>query len=129
MKSNVENQREQRQAATPRPPYYAVIFTSMRTSADPQGYDEMSQRMVELAQEQPGYLGVESARGADGLGITVSYWESEEAIRQWREHAEHRVAQQQGKAGWYASFALRVCRVERAWEFELRSAMNSIRAD
>jgi len=125
----VENQRELRPAATPRPPYYAVVFTSLRTPADPQGYDEMAQRMVELAEQQPGYLGVESARGADGLGITVSYWESEEAIRQWREHAEHRVAQQQGKAGWYASFALRVCRVERAWKFESPSAIKSGRAD
>jgi heme-degrading monooxygenase HmoA len=121
----VKDERQVRPAATPRPPYYAVIFTSLRTPADPQGYDEMAQRMVDLAQQQPGYLGVESARGADGLGITVSYWESEEAIRQWREHAEHRVAQQQGKADWYAGFTLRVCRVERAWAFEAPAALNS----
>ena len=125
----MEDQRELRQAATPRPPYYAVIFTSLRTPADPEGYDEMAQRMAELAQEQPGYLGVESARGADGLGITVSYWESEEAIRRWREHAEHRVAQERGRSMWYANFSLRVCRVERAWDFEAPSAINSGRAD
>ena len=79
----------------------------------------MADRMLELAREQPGYLGVESARGAEGLGITVSYWASEEAIRLWREHAEHRLAQERGKSKWYANFSLRVCRVERAWEFAM----------
>jgi heme-degrading monooxygenase HmoA len=105
-------------ASTPDPPYYAVIFTSTRTPADPDGYEQTAERMVELAREQPGYLGVESARGEDGLGITVSYWASLEAIRAWREHAEHRLAQEQGRATWYSQFALRVCRVERAWEFD-----------
>ena len=70
-----------------RPPYYAVIFTSRRTAADPDGYAAMSERMVELARRQPGFLGVESARGDDGLGITVSYWESEESIRRWHDEA------------------------------------------
>jgi heme-degrading monooxygenase HmoA len=98
-----------------------VVFTSVRTPADPSGYDAMAERMVELAKQQPGYLGFDSARGADGLGITVSYWASEEAIRNWRTHAEHRLAQQQGRESWYASFSLRVCRVERAWEFEAPS--------
>jgi heme-degrading monooxygenase HmoA len=97
-------------------PYYAVIFSSVRTDVDAAGYEKMAARMVELAQQQPGFLGVESARGADGRGITVSYWESEEAIRGWREHAEHRVAQDLGRTKWYASFWLRVCRVERAWD-------------
>ena len=100
-----------------RPPYFAVIFSSVRTEADAAGYEKMAARMVELAQRQPGFLGLESARGADGRGITVSYWESEEAIRGWREHAEHRVAQELGRAKWYGSFSLRVCRIERAWEF------------
>ena len=99
------------------PPYYAAIFTSLRTPADPEGYGQTSERMLELARQQPGFLGVESARGADGLGITVSYWESEDAIRCWREHAEHRLAQQHGREKWYARFSLRICRVERAWEF------------
>jgi heme-degrading monooxygenase HmoA len=102
-------------AATPQPPYYAVIFTSVRTPADPAGYETMAERMVELARQQPGFLGVESARGADGLGITVSYWASEAAIRQWREHTEHLVAQQRGRGEWYAKFELRVARVERAY--------------
>jgi len=73
----------------------------------------MADRMVELAAQQPGFLGVESARDADGLGITVSYWESEEAIANWRRHAEHRVAQATGRAKWYEEFITRVARVER----------------
>ena len=104
----------------PKPPYFAVIFTSVRTAADEAGYERAAERMVELACQQPGFLGIESTRGADGLGITVSYWSSEEAIRHWREQAEHRLAQEQGRAKWYARFTLRVCRVERAWEFEAK---------
>ena len=101
----------------PAPPYYAVIFTSERTAGDGESYEKTANRMLELARQQPGFLAVESARGEDGLGITVSYWESEEAIRQWRAHAEHLVAQQQGREKWYARFSLRVCRVERGWDF------------
>jgi heme-degrading monooxygenase HmoA len=101
-------------ARTPAPPYYAVIFTSLRTDGD-QGYASMAERMVELAAEQPGFLGVESARGSDGLGITVSYWASEEAIAAWRAHAEHRVAQETGRRTWYADYEVRVARVERAY--------------
>src|SRR4029453_350176 len=102
-------------ASTPDPPYYAVIFTSVRTPADPAGYEAMAQRMIELAGQQPGFLGVESARSQGGLGITVSYWTSEEAIRNWREHAEHQLAQSLGRREWYASYELRVARVERAY--------------
>ena len=104
-------------AQTPSPPYYAVIFTSRRSSADPVGYEATAERMLELACRQPGYLGVESARGDDGLGITVSYWSSLEAIRGWREHAEHAAAQEAGRATWYTRYSLRICRVERAWDF------------
>lgn len=100
-------------ARTPTPPYYAVIFTSLRTDGD-HGYGRMADRMVELARQQPGFLGVESARDPGGLGITVSYWTTEEAIRAWREHAEHQVAQELGRTRWYADFQLRVARVERA---------------
>jgi heme-degrading monooxygenase HmoA len=100
-------------AATPAPPYYAVIFTSQRTSVD-EGYDDMGARMVELAARQPGFLGVESVRGADGLGITVSYWTSLEAIAAWRAHGEHRVAQNAGRKKWYAHFETRVAKVERS---------------
>ncbi len=101
-------------ARLPEPPYYTVIFSSRRTPGD-QGYEAMAERMVELAAQQPGFLGAESARDAQGFGITVSYWASEEAIAAWRRHAEHRVAQEQGRAQWYAHYELRVARVERAW--------------
>jgi heme-degrading monooxygenase HmoA len=104
-------------AKTPEPPYYAVVFTSSRTEADEEGYQRMAETMEQLAATQPGYLGIESARGADGLGITVSYWASLDAIRAWRENAEHRVAQRLGKERWYRAYELRVCRVERAYGF------------
>lgn len=103
---------------TPQPPYYAVVFTSLRTELDDAGYAQTAARMEELAAQQPGYLGIESARGAQGPGITVSYWQDLESIRAWRMQAEHQLAQQQGKAKWYAAYSLRVCRVEAAVEFE-----------
>lgn len=101
-------------AGTPAPPYFAVIFTSLR-KPDDEGYGVMAERMLELAAQQPGFLGVESARGSDGLGITVSYWASEEAIRAWHANAEHRVAQLAGRERWYEHFETRVARVERAY--------------
>lgn len=101
-------------ARLPQPPYYAVIFSSRRSSDD-QGYQPMAERMVALAAGQPGFLGVESARGEDGFGITVSYWASEAAIAAWRAHAEHRIAQESGKANWYAHYEVRIARVERAY--------------
>jgi len=104
----------ERFARLPAPPYYAVVFASQRTGADAAGYDAAAERMLALAREQPGFLGVESARGADGFGITVSYWESEAAIRAWREHAEHAVVRAHGRRAWYAHYELRVARVERA---------------
>lgn len=116
-------------AATPHPPYYAVIFTSVRTPADPAGYEAMAERMIELACQQPGFLGVESARGADGLGITVSYWTSEEAIANWRQHAEHQIAQSLGRREWYARYELRVARVERAWDFEVSQESDKLAMD
>lgn len=97
---------------TPQPPYYAVIFTSERTEDD-NGYGEMAEKMVDLASRQPGFLGAESVRDETGLGITVSYWSSLEAIRNWKENVDHKVAQEKGKAVWYKRFALRVCKVER----------------
>ncbi len=97
-------------AQTPEPPYYAVIFTNQRTEGD-EGYGAMADRMVELAAEQPGFLGVELVR--DGLGITVSYWESLEAIKHWKQNAEHQEAQRLGHEKWYASFKLRIAKVER----------------
>lgn len=97
-------------AATPEPPYYAVIFTSRRT-ADDNGYAETAARMVELAAEQPGFLGVESAR--EELGITVSYWSDLESIKAWKANIEHREAQRRGREHWYSSFKARISRVER----------------
>ena len=99
-------------AATPEPPYLAVIFSSQRMPGD-QGYAAMAERMVELARAQPGFLGVESARDAEGFGITVSYWKDEASIAAWKAHAEHAVAQRLGRDRWYGAFRLRVCRVER----------------
>jgi heme-degrading monooxygenase HmoA len=105
-------------AKLPPTPYYAVIFSSTRTvgeHADDSGYEYMANRMLALASTQAGYLGAESARGADGFGITVSYWDSLEAISVWRTHAEHRVAQETGKRVWYDHYELRIARVERAY--------------
>jgi heme-degrading monooxygenase HmoA len=103
-------------ATTPTAPYYAVIFTTLRTEGD-NGYSEMAAQMEELAKQQPGYLGIESARS--GLGITVSYWKDSESIRNWRMHAEHQLAQKLGKEKWYVQYKLRVCKVERDYGFGL----------
>jgi len=96
------------------PPYYAVIFTSVRT-AEEDGYGAASERMMELAAEQPGFLGMDSVR--DGLGITISYWRDEASIAAWRRDADHRQAQQGGRDRWYAGFSVRVAKVERAYSF------------
>ena len=102
-------------ASLPKPPYYAVIFSSLRNAQDDAGYGAMAERMVELAQQQPGFLGVESTRGEDGFGITVSYWESEAAIAAWRQHAEHAATRAYGRTHWYQHYELRVAKVERAY--------------
>lgn len=96
---------------------YAVIFTSQRSEADA-GYGATAERMVELAARQPGFLGVRSSRGEDGLGITVSYWQSLEAIAAWRKDLEHRAARDQGRAQWYRHYELQVVRVERAYAWQ-----------
>ena len=99
------------------PPYYAVIFTSTRTPLDGAGYAEMAERMEASARRQPGFLGIESARGADGLGITVSYWRDLESVRAWGRVADHREAQTLGRSLWYESFRLRISRVESSSRF------------
>jgi heme-degrading monooxygenase HmoA len=99
-------------AKTPEPPYYAVIFSSNRTESD-NGYRAMAESMVKLASQQPGFLGVESVR--ENLGITVSYWESLEAIRNWKRNAEHQEAQRLGRQQWYSGFRVRVAKVEREY--------------
>lgn len=102
-------------SSTPRPPYYAVIFTS--TLADDRGYAEVAERMNELAAQQPGYLGIESARGADGFGISVSYWRDAESMRAWKANVEHLEAQKRGRESFYARYVTRVAKVERDYEF------------
>lgn len=101
-------------ANTPAPPYFAVIFTSRRARGE-DGYSVMAERMLELASQQPGFLGVESVRGADGVGITTSYWSSLESIRAWKAVSEHRAAQEFGRSQWYESYRVRICRVEQEY--------------
>lgn len=110
-------------ATTPPPPYYVVIFSSTRTEVDDR-YALTASRMVELAAQQPGFLGVESAR--EDIGITVSYWESEEAIRAWHANAEHQLAQRDGYTKWYSAFELRVAKVERAYSFRTASPVPQV---
>ncbi|MCW8330763.1 antibiotic biosynthesis monooxygenase [Photobacterium sp. SDRW27] len=98
-------------ANTPQPPYYAVIFTSLRTDGDDSGYEAMAKKMVVLASQQPGFLGMESAR--EDTGITVSYWQDLEAIKAWKANSAHQVAQEKGREKWYATFKLRIAKVER----------------
>jgi len=102
-------------AATPEPPYWVVLFTSRRNGADEEGYARMAEAMAELAPKQPGYLGIESTRDAEGVGITLSYWTSEQAIHDWKRVAAHTEAQRRGHATWYHDFVVRVARVERAY--------------
>ena len=96
-------------------PYYAVIFTSLQNQTV-EGYEEMSNKMEELAKQQPGYLGMESAR--KGIGITVSYWESLDAIKHWKQQSEHLEAQKKGRNAWYSWYHVRICKVEREYSFE-----------
>ncbi|WP_340114484.1 antibiotic biosynthesis monooxygenase family protein [Maribellus mangrovi] len=97
-------------AKTPQPPYFAVIFTSIRKDGD-NGYNAMSDKMLELAKKQPGFLGVESARNE--IGITVSYWDSPEALKSWKSNLDHLEAQQLGKEKWYENYKVRIAKVER----------------
>lgn len=99
---------------TPTPPYYAVIFTSLKTENN-EGYENTADKMMELVQQQEGFLGVESAR--DGIGITVSYWRDLESIKKWKLNTDHLMAQRKGKSDWYKSYKTRICKVERDYEF------------
>lgn len=101
-------------ANTPPPPYYAVIFTSLKKVNDP-AYTEMAIQMAELARQQPGYLGMESAR--EEVGITVSYWKDQASIRAWKQHVDHTVAQRKGRQDWYKAYQVRVAKVERDYGF------------
>lgn len=97
-------------ACTPEPPYYAVIFTSKRSTADEQAYGVVARRMVDLGARYEGFLGIESVRGADGVGITVSYWRDEAAILAWKRDTEHEKAQRAGRDAWYERYEVRVAR-------------------
>lgn len=97
------------------PPYYAVIFTNKLTDQT-EGYSQMAETMEQLAQQQPGYLGMEHAR--EELGITISYWESLDAISNWKAQLDHLEAQRLGKEQWYKQYTTRICKVERQYSFE-----------
>ena len=101
-------------AKTPDPPYYAEIFASFRTEGD-HGYNETAERMIVLASQQPGFLGVESVR--ESVGITASYWSDLKYIKLWKQNAEHLLAQKQGKENWYKEFKIRICKVESDYGF------------
>ena len=96
-------------------PYYAVIFTSIRTEGE-NGYNETSQQIEELVKQQPGFLGMDSARNK--IGITISYWDSLEAIKNWKKKFEHQIAQKKGKEHWYSSYSVRICKVEKEYSFK-----------
>lgn len=96
-------------------PYYAVIFTSLKKENDT-GYAEMGEKMTELARQQPGFMGVDSVR--NDIGITVSYWETIDAILNWKANTEHLTAQENGKEKWYAWYNVKICLVEREYSFE-----------
>jgi heme-degrading monooxygenase HmoA len=102
-------------AQTQQTPYYAVIFTSIRTDHD-NGYVDMAHKMVELAKQQDGFLGVECAR--NDIGITVSYWKDLESIKKWKNNSEHMIARKSGREIWYQSFKTRIAKVESDYEFE-----------
>lgn len=101
--------------STPAPPYYAVIFTSV-VGVDDEEFGIMAEQMERLVKEQPGYLGLEYA--GNEIGITISYWKDEESIRNWKQQADHLIAQQKGKEKWYAAYKIRICKVERDYDFE-----------
>lgn len=100
-----------------KPSYYAVIFTNQRAESD-RGYQETAAAMEELAATMPGYVGFEAARGEDGFGIAVSYWESEEAIANWKRQVEHLAAQKRGRDEWYKDYTVRVARVTREYSMK-----------
>ena len=103
-------------ANTPKPPYYAVLFSTLRTGIDEDEYHKTAERMEQLAKLQPGYLGIESSQNE--MGITISYWQSLEAIKNWKDHVEHSEARKKGKEIWYKKYRLRICKVEHEYGFE-----------
>ncbi|MEU5633165.1 antibiotic biosynthesis monooxygenase family protein [Streptomyces rishiriensis] len=98
------------------PPYYVAVFTALRTE-DQSGYSETNARMEDLVKEVPGFLGMDHAQTPGGLGITVAYFRDADALTQWRSDAEHRAAQNRGRAEWYQRYTLHVAKVERSHGF------------
>jgi len=108
-------------ADTPKPPYYAVIFSSIKGKYDEE-YEHTAERMMNLAGGQPGFLGAESVREENGCGITVSYWDSLEAIKRWKDHTDHQAAKQKGKSAWYEAYAVRITKTESQRMFASKGA-------
>ncbi len=111
-------------ARTPLPPYYAVIFTSKRVIDDGCAYAAIAERMVDLGSRYDGFLGIESARGENGLGITVSYWRDEAAILAWKSDTEHEKAQRGGREAWYEAYVVRIAKVERSYAWSWGHSAN-----
>lgn len=103
-------------AKTPEPPYYAVIFTSIKTTSD-NGYDDMAELMIALASEQEGFLGIEGARNE--VGIAVSYWKDTDSIKKWKQNSAHLIAQDKGRKLWYEHYKTRIAKVERDYGFDM----------
>ncbi|MGG0459698.1 antibiotic biosynthesis monooxygenase family protein [Bacillus mycoides] len=98
--------------------YYAAIFTSQRSEHNSERYESMSENLVELVKTQPGFIRIESARDNEEYGITISYWESLEAIQKWKANTTHQVAQQKGKETWYSQYNVQICKVVRDYSLK-----------
>ena len=117
-KSTIRDTQSDLLAITPDPPYYAVIFSSLRTDVK-EGYKDTSDRMLELASQQDGFLGYESVR--EELGLTVSYWKDLESMKKWKQHIEHTLARARGRKEWYSAYRVRIAKVEREYGFDRES--------
>ena len=104
-------------AQTPKPPYYAVVFSNQRTNEDEEGYGKMADKMVELGSKQPGYLGHESWRDESGFGCTISFWKDMESIKNWKMNVEHTEARNLGREKWYQYYKLRICKIEHDYDY------------
>ena len=96
-------------------PAIAVIFTSRLSGHDAAGYAKAADVMEHLAAAQPGYLGHDSARGGDGLGLTISYWLDETSARAWHDHPEHTAIREAGRDRWYRDFTVHIAQVSRSY--------------
>jgi heme-degrading monooxygenase HmoA len=106
----------EKSASTPHPPYYAVIFTSLKLNNDEE-YNKSSEHMLELVAQSEGFLGVESLRNDSGFEVTISYWRNLEDIKAWKNNFEHLLVQKRGRENWYKHYKVRICKVEREYDF------------